>query len=347
MIVKLNQPKVAVVSDIHIGAHQNSSQWHKVLLEWGEWFKKECREKGLTDIIIPGDLFHERNEINVHTLHVASKLLESWKEFNVIITIGNHDSYYRQRADVHSLEMLKHWDHVTVVDELYTDTYFGKKITFCPWATQDIDIPKCDIVFCHMEISGFYVTKNHVCEKGHDPIALTDIAPLIISGHFHLKDERVFKNGIILYTGCAFELYWGDYNNTKGYYILDIPTSTYTFYENNISPKHKKVFLSQLKKEGLTDEIKQDIKNNWVKFLIDEKVSDDKLLVLVEKLRSLGPLDIKVEYIIDDKGFSTDGSFESVGIDIVKSIEEYVESMEVEHKEEIINYILDMYGKVT
>lgn len=344
--MKINKPKVAIVSDIHAGVHQNSPVWHKILIDWGEWFKQECIHHNIQDIIIPGDLFHERNEVNVNTLHVISKVLESWKQFNIIIVIGNHDSYYKERSDVHSLEMLKHWNNITIIDSIYSNTFFGKTISFCPWAGNVSDIPKSDILFGHFEIQGFNVTKERVCEHGESAINLLDIAELTITGHFHIKDERKFEQGTILYTGCAYELYWGDYNTTKGYYILDIPSSTYMFYPNTVSPRHFKISASDIKKNGVTEQIKQNITNNIVKIVIDEQVNTNALMMLAEKLKSYNPLDIKIDYITDSTSVGSDLNIDVTGVDITKSIHEYVENIDIPHKSLVENYILELYRKV-
>ena len=66
-------------------------------------------------------------------------------------------------------------------------------------------------------------------------------APLTISGHFHLREEREYDDGKIVYLGNPFQMDFGDVDGIKGYYILDIPSSTYEFTENKSSPKHKKI----------------------------------------------------------------------------------------------------------
>lgn len=344
--MKIFKPKVAVVSDIHAGVHQNSSQWHEILSSWASWFKQECIKHDIKDIIIPGDLLHERNEINVNTLHVLSKILESLKEFNIIIVIGNHDSYYKERSDVHSLEMLKHWSNITIIDTPTYDTFFGKTIAFCPWAGDVEPLPKSDILFGHFEIQGFNVTKTRVCEHGLSVINLLTKAPLVITGHFHIKDERKFKDGTILYTGCAYELYWNDNDTDKGYFILDIPSSTYEFHANTVSPKHRKISVSDIKKNGVTDQLKSSITGNWVKIIIDEQVNTDVLLLLIEKLKAYKPLDIKIDYVVDPTSVGTDLNIDIAGVDITRSIHEYVENIDVPHKSLVENYILDLYRKV-
>lgn len=345
--MKLNKSKVAIVSDIHAGVHQNSTTWHKILTQWAEWFSDQCKQHNVVDVIIPGDLFHERNEVNVHTLSCMSRVLEALKHLNIIITVGNHDSYYKERSDVHSLEMLKHWPNITVIDKIYTDTFFGKTLTFCPWACDINQIPKSDIIFGHFEIQGFNVTKTHVCEIGEEPVSLIDIAPLIISGHFHIRDERVFEKGTILYTGCAYELYWGDYDTEKGYHILDIPNNNYTFYPNTVSPKHKKINISSLKNKSELPLIKKQIPGNWIKLIVNEKLDTDTLLLLIEKLKKLNPLDIKIEHGAVSETVPGNIELQVTGIDIPKSVHEYIEIVDIPHKSLVEKYILDTYRKVS
>lgn len=345
--MKILKPKVAVVSDIHAGVHQNSTQWHDILISWSEWFKQECIKHDIADIIIPGDILHERNEVNVATLSVVSRMFESLKQFNIIIVVGNHDSYYKERSDVHSLEMLKNWDNITVVDSIYSDKFFGKTISFCPWASDPSNLPKSDIIFGHFEIQGFNMTKERVCESGLSPINILDKADLTISGHFHGKDERTFNNKTILYTGCAFELYWGDYSSDKGYYIIDVTDNSYKFYENTISPKHKKIYVSDIKKNGLTNDIKQIIPNNWIKIIVDIKVNPDALIAITEKLKILNPLDIKIDYITDSVDISPGDDLNITGVDTVKSIHEYIENIDIPYKSEVETYIIETYKKVS
>ena len=35
--VNFKQSKICCISDIHLGIHQNKSNWHKILLDWGKW----------------------------------------------------------------------------------------------------------------------------------------------------------------------------------------------------------------------------------------------------------------------------------------------------------------------
>ena len=68
--VFLSDTKVCCISDVHIGIHQNSNQWHEITLNWAQWLRAELQQKGIHDIIISGDFFHYRDEIAVNTIGV-------------------------------------------------------------------------------------------------------------------------------------------------------------------------------------------------------------------------------------------------------------------------------------
>jgi len=43
----LKNSKVCCFSDLHLGVHQNSSQWHDIAIEFGKWLKKKLKEQEL------------------------------------------------------------------------------------------------------------------------------------------------------------------------------------------------------------------------------------------------------------------------------------------------------------
>ena len=67
--------------------------WHQISIDWATWLKTEMIDKGITDLIIPGDLFHYRDEIAVNTIHVVTQILKIWKDFNIVLLVGNPVSY--------------------------------------------------------------------------------------------------------------------------------------------------------------------------------------------------------------------------------------------------------------
>ena len=248
--MKINKPRVAIFSDLHLGVHSNSSDWHNYAIEWAHWFKGECNRKNIKDIIFCGDWHHNRSEISVNTLQISADIFDILAEFNIIAITGNHDIYYKHRTDVNSLSIFKKRKNVTILDRFDTIEAFDRTITLCPWNTNIKDVPVSDVIFGHFEIETFKMNSYKVCEEGLKVKHLLKKSPLVISGHFHTRHEKKFSRGTILYVGNPFQMDFGDTGNIKGYYVLDLDTLEYDFTPNNISPTYKKISLSQLVRDN-------------------------------------------------------------------------------------------------
>ncbi len=190
MIPTIKKPKVAIFSDLHLGVHSNSSDWHNYAVEWALWFRDECRSKGIKDLIFAGDWHHNRSEISVNTLQISADILDILSEFNLIAITGNHDIYYKHRTDVNSLSIFKNRKNVTVLEKYETLEAFDKKISFCPWNTSTKDIEESDLIVGHFEIETFKMNTYKTCEEGVKVKDLLKKSELVISGHFHTRHER-------------------------------------------------------------------------------------------------------------------------------------------------------------
>lgn len=340
--------EICVISDIHLGVHQSISMWHDIAINFAKWLKDQLNAKGIKDIVIAGDIFHDRNEVSVLTMHIATEFFKILKDFNIVILVGNHDAYYRDRSDVNSIDIFHAWDNISIVNNITTIEAFDKKITFVPWAAKLVDIPQSDLIFGHFEITSFKLNKNKICSHGLNSVDLLNKAPLIITGHFHYRDERNYSNGKILYTGNPFQMDWSDCNTVKGIHLLDLKTMKYDFIVNNVSPKHIKFRLSEVLniETGMIETLKLEAPGNIINFIIDKDISVDKIDALINKLSSLQPLQIKTEFF-DSKQFNTeDLNYEFTGINIGEAIEEFVKMLEVKNKEDVLAFTLDLYNRV-
>lgn len=353
--VKTN--KVCCVADLHIGVHQNSIFWHENALSWAKWLKTSLEKQDIKDIFILGDVFHYRDEIAVNTLHVVNEIFKIWKNFNIVIIVGNHDSYYKDRADINSLALFDGWKNITIISEVTNTTILGKKCSFVPWGFKLEDIKESDIIFGHFEIESFKMNSYKTCDHGTKTEELLSKGSLILTGHFHLRDDRNYSGKRILYVGNPFEMDFSDTGSTKGYYILDFNTLNLEFFENSISPKHKKILLTDLianTKEGAVvkdqkdiKQIKTEIENNIVKLIIDMKVAPDHVDTLLKKLSVYKPFSISVDYSLvnNDIQIADDVNFDASGVDITKAIEEFVNLLDINDKEYIIKYAQELYKK--
>lgn len=344
----LNHNRVCCISDIHIGVHQNSSRWHDILMTWAHWLKSELSAKDIKDIIISGDFFHYRDEISVNTMYIASQVLDLWSNFNIIMLVGNHDAYYKERADVNSLTMLKGRPNIRVIDTVETHDCFGKTVSFIPWATPIQEIPKSDIIFGHFEIQSFKMSSFKVCDTGMPAKELLKRSPLIITGHFHLRDEREYKDGKVLYLGNPFQMDFGDRESTKGYYLLDLQDSEYSFYHNNISPIHKKIRLSELITYGdINDEVRNMFKNNIIRLIIDKNITPDDVDILLRVLLSLNTISLTVEYenTYNNLKLLEGERADLSGVDMVTAIKEFIDLLDIDDKKSVVDQTVELYNR--
>ena len=183
----------AIFSDLHLGVHQNSSIWHKIALDWSDWFIGELNKKGIKKILFLGDYFHSRSEVSVNTLHVASDITHKFKDFEMKMIVGNHCSFLKEKSDIHSLSVFRGYPNIEIVDKPKMFHFGDKDVFACPWGTQMNDIANCDVILGHFEIESFKMNTYKLCEHGFTPSSLCKKSSLIFSGHFHLRDEREYK----------------------------------------------------------------------------------------------------------------------------------------------------------
>ena len=343
--IYFKQNKICCISDIHLGVHQNNSNWHKVLLDWANWLNKELQSHTIKDIMICGDLFHYRDEIAVNSLHIANEFFDILRSYNIVMITGNHDCYYKDNSLVNSLSILKGRPNVRIIDKPETVNMFGKQITFCPWGTKINELEKSDLIFGHFELVDFKMNNFKVCDHGDTPEDILKKGNKIITGHFHLREHRKFKNGEILYLGNPFQMDFGDAGSTKGWYELDFLSLKTTFHENNISPQHIKLPLSELiKYDGITDELKELVKGNIVKLIIDKNIEPEDTDIINYRLNQEKPFIYNVDYAINYNKFSQDElDYEYSGVDYETAITDFVDMLDIQNKKEVIQYTISLY----
>ena len=346
--MKIINSEIGIFSDPHYGVHRNSETWHKIALNHAKWTAEQFKARSIKDIIIPGDIFHDRNDIAVNTLHNVTDIFDCLRDFNIIITVGNHDAFYKDKSDINSVSILRGWSNITVVDKLVVLEAHGRKIALCPWGQNIEEVPACDLMVGHFEINSFKMNSFKVCTNGLKTSDLTSRAKLTITGHFHHREERKYNEGTILYVGCPYQQDWGDYGTTKGLYTLDLDTLKYEFVENNISPRYNKVRYSELASGIYTPEsLRGFISGNIVKFFIDKPLEPDTVDTIIRKLVSIKPVEFTIEYDYSQSSMinSEEANTKDFNISIDNSISEFIDLLDIKYKDKVKSYVTDLYHK--
>lgn len=343
--------KIACISDIHLGVHQDSQMWHKLHLDLAEWIKNTLLEQGVTRLLIAGDVFHNRHEVNVATIHTAKRFFDILKDFQIDVITGNHDCYYRDNSKINSIAILNNNSNVTVYETLTTLTINNKKFALCPWGTELQSIPKCDVVVGHFELLNFKMNGSIYCDHGWESGSVLDRCKIVLTGHFHTRQERVYEDGkTILYTGSPLQLDWGDREGSKGITILDTDTMTLDLIENTISPVHEKFQIADLQNGKIKIQaLKKLLNNNHAKIVVDSKIESSNVDLLLSKLNSMSPLQLHIEYEnSEDVKQSENTNIETERIVSIESVlKEFIDSLDIDvSKKHVYDKCIEYYKKL-
>lgn len=344
--MQFSSNKVACISDIHLGVHQNAHTWHDIALNFARWLDRELKLRDIKDIIIAGDIFHNRHEIGVNTIHCAYEFFDILSNYNIVAITGNHDCYYKDKSDVNSISILDGYKNVTVYKELTTKNINGKVFCFCPWGAPIEEIPKCDVLVGHFEILNFKMNTHKVCDHGLESQSLLDKTSLVITGHFHLREHRKYPKGkSILYLGSPHELDFGDRDQVKGFTILDTDNLSVELVENNITPKHKKIKISDLIDGKIAlENIGNEFTNNFVSLCVDKNVNEQVLSLMLSKFNQYKPKHVRTDFNIFESVQLSATELNEVSIDIDTALHEFVNLLDTPvPKNDILDKCLDLY----
>lgn len=341
-----NEKKIALFTDIHVGIHKDSSLWHQIALNWVDWFISEIKKRNIKNVLFCGDFFHDRSSLDLTTLQVGAQIIEKFQDFNLVMLAGNHDSYYKNNASINSLAPFKGKKNIFVVDEKPILLKNKISVCLCPWGTNNEDILECDLLAGHFEIQNFKMNSFKVCDHGFDSGSILNKAKLILSGHFHLREHRHYENNkSILYLGSPFQMDFGEREQVKGFYILDTDTLEVEFTENNLSPQHHKIKVSDILNKNLdTNKLPSLLNNNFIALDVDKKIDTQTLDLIITKFAQHQPKNIRTDFNIFDQNQLSATEMEEFSFDIDKALQEFVSLLETKvEKQDILNKCLDLY----
>lgn len=339
--------KIAVVSDLHLGVHQNSEKWLQEALKFAVWFKQQLFDQNIQDIIIPGDFFHDRTDINLLTIQYAASILDTWKDFRIWMIPGNHDCFYKDNAKISSVSILKGHKGVSMFDDVNVVEFGPRKIVFVPWGQSTSSIPTGDIIIGHFELNGFKMNSFKMCEGGEDSDHVLDKAGIVLTGHFHMRQERRSKKGVILYVGTPYEMDYNDMGVDKGYHIVTLDSLDIEFVKYTATTKHKKIKVSDLvsHKDDLNQYLENEVRGNVVTFIVDKEIDFDKINAIVQKLQMFEPLAFRgTDFLKKDESTIETKNVE-VSVQIEQLITEFTNRLELENSEDVLKLVLELYTK--
>ena len=323
--------KVACFTDIHFGLKSNSQVHNQDCEDFVDWYIAKAKEEGCDTGIFMGDWHHNRNSLNITTMDYSLRALEklgsAFDQFYFFP--GNHDLYYKDKRDIHSVEFGKYIPGITIVHEPITTG----DVTMCPWLVADewkaIGKKKAKYIFGHFELPHFYMNAMvQMPDHGEIQLDAFDGYEMGFSGHFHKRQSK----GNMHYIGNAFPHNYADaWDDERGMMILEWGGKPeYHSWDNQ--PTFRTVKLSQL-----IDEADILIKpKQHLRVTLDIDISYEEASFIKEKFVS--DYDIRELTLITEKKnveINTD-----IDIQAFESVDQIVSS-------QLVNIDSDTYNKNT
>jgi DNA repair exonuclease SbcCD nuclease subunit len=335
----MKNKEILVIGDIHLGVNKNNPEFFQSALKYADWIASVCQENNIKTIIQLGDIFHNREMVHVPTLNCAFSFFEKLKEFDIHIVVGNHDSMLNNTSDVNSLKLLSQWPNITIHEKVS----IVDNLCFCGWGTTLNDIPdNQDVIFGHFDIKGFEMNAYKISEHGFSGSDLMRKCKILMSGHYHKPQVRIYDKKPLVYTGSVYQLNWGESGEDKFIYILNTKTLSYKPIKNEVSPRFEFIRSEQ-------DFDKAP--NNFVSVDVD-KVED--VVSTVAKFKSLNARDVRttLKSPVNKKTVLAEDGTETVEIDsnssVDECIDEYIillENITEEERKIVAQKLKDIYNR--
>ena len=300
-------------------------------------------ENKIKEIYMLGDLFDNRNHINVKIKNAVFDLFENeLAPFKITILAGNHDIYYTTTSKINSIKWLSKFENVTILD---SGASLKNNMCLVPWV---IDQPKFEKALCkvkddvnicmgHFDIVGFNMNKTYVSKVGMVDDYFYSNFDLTFSGHYHTRTEQTKRKSKIVYVGSPYQMDRNDIGEERGFTILDTETLEYEHIDNTTSMKFVDVFYPDKLK-------KKDIENNIVQVNItyDDTYNEEDIQTYLKDVEDMNP-----SFPPTVKVLSKDTDNKELDFDNVQSanelIKEYINTLEIDNKEEIYSQMADLY----
>ena len=337
--------KVAIITDQHFGARKNSKLFHDYFLKfYNDVFFPTLIKEGITTVIDMGDTFDSRKGIDFSALSWAKEnYYDRLSELGIRVhtIVGNHTAYYKNTNNINAVDLLlREYDNVVVYSKPEEVRIDNLDVLMIPWINQEneeetlqlIKKTVCPVAMGHLELRGFAINRQIVMEHGMES-ELYSKFERVFSGHYHTRSAQ----GNIHYLGNAYELYWNDVNDTRGFHIFDTETLEHTPVNN----PYKMFYNIYYEDTNYQTFDTREYEDKIVKVIVRKKTDTKKYEKFIDKLHASNIAELKVVENYDFAGWYDNKEFESFeSEDTFSILNRYIEESEIDLNKSTIQKIL-------
>ncbi len=339
---------IALINDSHWGARGDSEKFLNYFSRFYQnIFFPYLQKNNINQVIHLGDLVDKRKNISFTTANRMRKeyIIPSQEMgLQTSIIVGNHDTYFKDTNEINALrELIMNREGFTIYSNPEYAKFDGLRTLMLPWICSEneqrslsmIKSNSVPVVFAHLELVGFEMSKGQMMEHGMDS-SMFQKYKSVYTGHYHHKSSK--KN--IHYLGTQYEMTWIDYNDPKGFHILDTETLKLTFV-----PNPERIHIALQYNEEVDPNLNEDCSGKIIKLVVKKKTDEKKLDAFVKKLQN--NLDVELKIVDEHLNFETP-DIKNIKLenleDTLKIVTDYANSLDVDvDKKKMISLLSDLY----
>lgn len=353
--------QLAFITDLHFGIKNNSEIFLNNIRDYlYNEFIPEVKARNIETVVIGGDVFDSRNNLNVRTLNYAFDFFKKMEEekLRVVVIAGNHDLYLSTSNDYTSLPFVENFKNVTLVKSGFQSIDIeGNKIMFMAWIPNiekfisDTEILKkypvaCSTCIGHFPFIGFRMNKSSkIMDEGMPDTVLPAEIKTLISGHYHMRSEKTVGDRAIFYTGSPYQLTWADAEEDRGFTVFTFDKGQCVDHEY-VNNKHCIRFVNLVYPNEFTEE---QVKGNIINICVDysEKFDEVKLDEYKNRIMKFSPAyKPEIQIVNQQESDFIEKLDEFSAKTTIDLINEYIDQANIENKDGIREEILGLYNQV-
>lgn len=314
--------RIAITSDVHFGVPGK--------LQHSVWAARVIREyaakNGIEIVIVLGDLFHDRENLNIQVLNESFNFFEELdQKYNQewVVFPGNHDMFLKNSWKVNSVRPLNRL--LTIIDDIKCLNIGGQKFWVVPFIHYEASFMEAieaiekqadpdDILLTHIGVKNASLNECFLLKHWSVVDFSNTKFKRVYTGHFHCY-QHVGKN--TWYPGSPIPFRFEEGLVEHGFLVYDTDKG-----------EHEMINIFQAGKELLPDEPPApdyltftddkigavDVTNSFARVCLSQDYTANQLSEMRNRLLKLGALDVKwmkpkqeEDLVIQEKSKISDG----------------------------------------
>jgi DNA repair exonuclease SbcCD nuclease subunit len=293
--------KLIITADIHIGVPGKLED-----IMWAlERVRQHCIVNEIKHWINLGDLFHDREVINIRDLYTINKFFEQLKKDGITFYTfpGNHDMFLRNSWDINSIaplgNVIKSYDKISqlklggirfwILPFIHYETKYMEALA----KLEKVHKPG-DVLLTHIGVKSSILNSCFLLKSWSLVNFEQSAFDRVYTGHYHIH-QQVGHN--VWYPGDLIPFKQDEGDVDHGFFVFDTDTRTHEFVsiwagadlEDKATPPQFRTIDDSI----LLLLRPEDVKNNIVRIELTKEYTHDAKIEIKTHLESLGARDVR------------------------------------------------------